>query len=39
MTISSNLLPVHKRFDLNFINGKGVYLFNNKNEKFLDFKR
>jgi len=37
MTISSNLLPVHKRFDLNFINGKGVYLFNNKNEKFLDF--
>ena len=37
MTTSHKLLPVHKRFDLNFINGKGVYLFNNKNEKFLDF--
>ncbi len=37
MITSHKLLPVHKRFDLNFINGKGVYLFNNKNEKFLDF--
>lgn len=33
---SSNLLPVHKRFDLIFIKGKGVYLFTKK-DKYLDF--
>jgi acetylornithine/N-succinyldiaminopimelate aminotransferase len=33
---SPNLLPVHKRFDLIFIKGKGVYLYTKKN-KYLDF--
>lgn len=33
---SSNLLPVHKRFDLVFLKGKGVYLFTKK-DKYLDF--
>lgn len=37
MTTSNKLLPVHKRFDLNFVNGSGVYLFDDKNEKYLDF--
>ena len=31
-----NLLPVHKRFDISFSHGKGVYLFA-KNQKYLDF--
>jgi len=33
---SEKLLPVHKRFDLIFDKGKGVYLYGNK-KKFLDF--
>lgn len=33
---SEKLLPVHKRFDLVFDKGKGVYLFS-KRRKFLDF--
>jgi acetylornithine/N-succinyldiaminopimelate aminotransferase len=37
MIASHKLLPVHKRFDLNFTKGQGVYLFNEKNEKYLDF--
>lgn len=37
MTISSKLLPIHKRFDITFSHGKGVYLFDNDNNKYLDF--
>jgi len=33
---SNKLLPVHKRFDLIFIKGKGVNLYT-KNNKYLDF--
>lgn len=33
---SEKLLPVHKRFDLVFDKGKGVYLYS-KRRKFLDF--
>ncbi len=36
MITSSKLLPVHKRFDLSFDYGKGVYLFSGK-KKYLDF--
>lgn len=37
MITSSKLLPVHKRFDLNFVRGQGVYLFDDKNHQYLDF--
>ena len=33
---SKNLLPVHKRFDLVFKKGKGIYLYTDK-AKYLDF--
>lgn len=36
MTTSSKLLPVHKRFDIAFSHGKGVYLFS-EDKKYLDF--
>lgn len=36
MTTSSKLLPVHKRFDISFSHGEGVYLFSN-GKKYLDF--
>lgn len=36
MTTSSKLLPVHKRFDVSFSHGKGVYLFSD-DKKYLDF--
>ena len=34
---SSKLLPVHKRFDLNFSHGAGSYLFNHQGQSYLDF--
>lgn len=37
MTISTKLLPVHKRFDISFSHGEGVYLFDTNNNKYLDF--
>ncbi|OFW81417.1 MAG: acetylornithine transaminase [Alphaproteobacteria bacterium RIFCSPLOWO2_01_FULL_40_26] len=37
MTTSSKLLPVHKRFDIAFSRGEGVYLFDNDGKKYLDF--
>ncbi len=40
MTTSSKLLPVHKRFDITFSHGEGVYLFakgENSGKKYLDF--
>ena len=37
MITSPKLLPVHKRFDLNFVKGQGVYLFDDKNNQYLDF--
>ncbi len=37
MTTSSKLLPVHKRFDVTFSHGEGVYLFDNDGKKYLDF--
>jgi len=37
MTISTKLLPVHKRFDLSFEQGDGVYLFDTNQKKYLDF--
>ncbi len=36
MTTSSKLLPVHKRFDVAFSHGEGVYLFS-EGKKYLDF--
>lgn len=36
MTTSNKLLPVHKRFNISFSHGKGVYLFS-KGKKYLDF--
>ncbi len=36
MTTSSKLLPVHKRFDISFSHGEGVYLFS-ESKKYLDF--
>ena len=36
MTTSSKLLPVHKRFDVTFSHGEGVYLFS-EGKKYLDF--
>jgi acetylornithine/N-succinyldiaminopimelate aminotransferase len=36
MTTSSKLLPVHKRYDISFTHGNGVYLFSN-DKKYLDF--
>lgn len=37
MTTSPKLLPVHKRFDITFSHGEGVYLFDANNKKYLDF--
>jgi acetylornithine/N-succinyldiaminopimelate aminotransferase len=37
MTTSSKLLPVHKRFDVTFSHGEGVYLFAEGGKKYLDF--
>ena len=37
MTTSSKLLPVHKRFDVTFSHGEGVYLFGTDGKKYLDF--
>ena len=37
MTTSSKLLPVHKRFDVTFSRGEGVYLFGTDGKKYLDF--
>lgn len=37
MTTSSKLLPVHKRFDITFSHGEGVYLFAEGEKKYLDF--
>ncbi len=34
---SNKLLPVHKRFDLNFSHGNGPYLFNYQGKSYLDF--
>ncbi len=36
MTTSSKLLPVHKRFEVTFSHGEGVYLFS-EGKKYLDF--
>ncbi len=36
MTTSTKLLPVHKRFDITFSHGKGMYLYANEKE-YLDF--
>ena len=36
MTTSPKLLPVHKRFDISFSHGEGVYLFS-EGKKYLDF--
>lgn len=36
MTSSQKLLPVHKRFDIAFSRGEGVYLFS-EGRKYLDF--
>ncbi|MDX2082700.1 MAG: aspartate aminotransferase family protein [Rickettsiales bacterium] len=36
MATSSKLLPVHKRFDISFSHGEGVYLFAAE-KKYLDF--
>ena len=37
MTTSAKLLPVHKRFDVTFSHGEGVYLFDESGKKYLDF--
>lgn len=37
MATSAKLLPVHKRFDVTFSHGEGVYLFDNQDKKYLDF--
>ncbi len=37
MTTSTKLLPVHKRFDVTFSHGEGVYLFDESGKKYLDF--
>ena len=37
MVASSKLLPVHKRFKLNFTQGNGVYLHDINGDKYLDF--
>jgi acetylornithine/N-succinyldiaminopimelate aminotransferase len=37
MTTSPKLLPVHKRFDLSFDHGKGLYLYSKDGKKYLDF--
>jgi len=36
MATSTKLLPVHKRFDITFSHGEGVYLYS-KDKKYLDF--
>lgn len=35
MATSTKLLPIHKRFDISFSHGKGVYLYS-KGEEYLD---
>lgn len=37
MATSDKLLPVHKRFNITFSHGQGVYLYDDKNKKYLDF--
>lgn len=37
MATSEKLLPVHKRFNVSFKKGKGVYLIGNDGKKYLDF--
>ncbi len=37
MTTSPKLLPIHKRFDLSFDYGQGVYLYSKAGKKYLDF--
>jgi acetylornithine/N-succinyldiaminopimelate aminotransferase len=37
MITSAKLLPVHKRFDVSFCCGQGVYLVSNDGDKYLDF--
>ena len=37
MSTSLKLLPVHKRFDISFSYGEGVYLFGADKKKYLDF--
>jgi len=36
MTNSANLLPIHKRFDISFDHGKGIYLYDKNGEEYLD---
>ncbi len=36
MTTSEKLLPIHKRFDISFSHGEGIYLFS-QDKKYLDF--
>ncbi len=33
----SHILPIHKRLDVTFTKGKGVYIYDDKNKKYLDF--
>ena len=33
----SYVMPTYGNKTLNFVKGKGCYLYNNKNEKYLDF--
>jgi acetylornithine/N-succinyldiaminopimelate aminotransferase len=37
MTTSPKLLPVHKRFDVSFDYGRGLYLYSRDGKKYLDF--
>lgn len=37
MSTSQKLLPVHKRFDITFSRGEGMYLFDDSGKKYLDF--
>lgn len=37
MATSDKLLPVHKRYNVSFKKGKGVYLYGNDGKKYLDF--
>jgi len=33
----SHILPIHKRLDVAFTRGKGVYIYDDKNKEYLDF--
>ena len=35
--IKSNILPIHRRLDITFDRGEGVYLYDVNNKKYLDF--